>query len=286
MYLRLQNILFETNSPGKRLAGSARRLFATIGTLKRFGALEVASLTPVSDATDPEPYLGTPASANTTAMPTEMDVDAAEPSAGGNVGTFGNDSNVESSLISSLSDVDERRDVSTMEPEIDSPNKTTAPDVRTHCCFVEMEPEDTFAKARNRLTGTEREHIDKRMEKVYSSTNQSTDDYPGTSNGKGKGIDPWNWGGIALEGPEMDALIQHDMLEEFNALHDLGNQLQTQNPEPNTLRSHSQIPYPQVSYPQIQSEEVAQPQYWLQDSYLHENYQDQSFATVEVYFGS
>ncbi|KAG6887249.1 hypothetical protein C0995_016645 [Termitomyces sp. Mi166 len=128
---------------------------------------------------DPEPYLGTPASANTTAMPTEMDVDAAEPSAGGNV---------------------------------DSPNKTTAPNVRAYCRFAETEPEDTFAEARNRLTDTEREHIDKQMEKVYSSTNRSTGDYTGTSNGKGKSIDPRNWGGITLEGSEMDPLIQ---LEEF-----------------------------------------------------------------------
>ncbi|KAG6872263.1 hypothetical protein C0995_011474 [Termitomyces sp. Mi166 len=53
--------------------------------------------------------------------------------------------------------------------------------------------------------------------------------------GRGKGIDPRNWGGIALEGPEIDPLIQRDMFEEFNALCDLKNQAQTQNPEPNVL---------------------------------------------------
>ncbi|KAG6871587.1 hypothetical protein C0995_002806 [Termitomyces sp. Mi166 len=158
------------------------------------GTLEETSVgqLSLSDMPDPEPHDGRSTSTNTAAMPTEMDVDAAEPMAGGNVGFSRNDSYVESSLTSSSPHVDERRDVNTVDPVLDS---TDNHDTGTHYHHVAMETEDPFTEARSCLTDMERE----------------------TSLGKGKGVDPRNWGGISLDDPEMDPQIQQDMLTEFNA---------------------------------------------------------------------
>ncbi|KAG6887058.1 hypothetical protein C0995_001979 [Termitomyces sp. Mi166 len=101
-----------------------------------------------------------------------------------------------------------------------------------------METEDPFTEAHSRLTDTEREHIDKRMAKVSFPSNptNTSGTYPGeTSLGKGKGVDPRNWGGISLDNPEMDPQIQQDMLMEFNAQRDINPQPSTCNPEPNAL---------------------------------------------------
>ncbi|KAG6886693.1 hypothetical protein C0995_005789 [Termitomyces sp. Mi166 len=182
---------------------------------------------------DLEPHDG--CSTNTAVMPTEMDVDAAEPMAGGNVGFSRNDSYVESSLTSSSPDIDEHCDVNTVDPVLDSTNNH---DTGTHYHCVAMETEDPFTEAHSCLTDTDREHIDKQMAKVSFPSNptNTSGTYPGKSSlGKGKDVDPRNWGGISLDNPEMDPQIQQDMLMEFNARCDIDPQPSTCNLEPNTL---------------------------------------------------
>ncbi|KAG6887059.1 hypothetical protein C0995_001980, partial [Termitomyces sp. Mi166 len=94
-------------------ARSVRRLSPTAvchtGPLRFPGTLEETSIgqLSLSDMPDPEPHDGRSASANTAVMSTEMDVDATEPMASGNVGFSRNDSYVESSLTSSSPDIDE-----------------------------------------------------------------------------------------------------------------------------------------------------------------------------------
>ncbi|KAG6884013.1 hypothetical protein C0993_002076 [Termitomyces sp. T159_Od127] len=210
---------------------SVRRLSPTAicntGPLPRFGTL---AKNPVTNGTDPEPPIGNFTSVENTVMPTESKVDAAEPLASGEVDAEGdNVSNGESSFTSSVSDSDEANRAPTRS-NYDS-SEPIARDIKPHCHFVEDDLRETFAEARSHLTDAKHERIDKRMEKILPN-HISEYDGPDRTQGKGKGADPRR-GEIELDETEVNPQLQHDLLEEFNKIHDRELQPQTRELELN-----------------------------------------------------
>ncbi|KAG5338006.1 hypothetical protein C0989_008475 [Termitomyces sp. Mn162] len=174
-------------------------------------------------------------------MPTEMDVDAAEPRASGNVESTENGSIAESSLTSTPSDGDDHH----FRQTIDHGHVVNQPvDKITINCIQhvneEEAPDDSFiSEARDNMTIEEREYVDRRMNKIYSNlqnTSRLDNNQPAEpSKAKGKGTDPRNWGAIELDEAECDPLIQNEIVNECNTRRDIKNQLHTQNAEPNAL---------------------------------------------------
>ncbi|KNZ79595.1 hypothetical protein J132_09094 [Termitomyces sp. J132] len=193
----------------------------------------------MTDVTGFEPSNGTSTSSNPTMMPTEI-VDAAELQAGGNDDSPANVSFGNSSLTSSVSDGDDHRDASTIERDVIVDQYITDSAAIKH---KEMREQfettpteglnEAIEKARNNMSQTEREYVDRRMERVAFSNNDTNAGE--TSQSKGKTIDPRNWGGINLDEPEMDPEFQQDLLTEFNSRRNLETPPPTQSPEPNAL---------------------------------------------------
>ena len=71
------------------------------------------------------------------------------------------------------------------------------------------------------------------MERVtfqHDPVEEASDHQGESSQSKGKGIDPQNWGGIPLDDAEVDPRVQRDMLAEYNARCCLNTQPSTHDP--------------------------------------------------------
>ncbi|KAG6894237.1 hypothetical protein C0992_006958 [Termitomyces sp. T32_za158] len=214
---------------------SKRRLSPTAirntGPLQRAnfpGALDDIGMSPLSDVRDTGPHIGIPTSIKTTVMPSESELDAAEPRASVEVSQI-KDDEPDTSLSSQLTDVDEHQDRSNNSSIIDTITSLRTPlNRKPYGEEVPEEAEIAFAEARSHLTEEERECIERRMDKVLSfQSTQSTPD-PSSREGqlmKGKGIDPRNWGDIPMEESEYDPLIQREILTECNARQERENQM-------------------------------------------------------------
>ncbi|KAH0583455.1 hypothetical protein H2248_009082 [Termitomyces sp. 'cryptogamus'] len=155
-------------------------------------------------------------------MPTEMDVDATEPRASGNVESTENDSIAESSLTSTPSDGDDHHIRQTIDHD------------------HEEVPDNSFiSEACENIMIEEREHVDCRMNRIYSNlqnTSRLDNNQPVEPlKAKGKGTDFRNWGAIELDEAECNPQIQNEIMNKCNTRCDIENQLHTQNAEPNAL---------------------------------------------------
>ncbi|KAG6876882.1 hypothetical protein C0993_012381 [Termitomyces sp. T159_Od127] len=147
---------------------------------------------------EPGPYIRDSTSANHTVMPTEIDLDAAEPLASGNTAPVKGDEQ-DSSLSSILTDVEEHIDKHNTSYISDNNTSYNTPTHRARNPYVEDAPdkaENAFTEAHSQLTEVEREHIERRMEKVLSFQTkrkaEATKKIKGGENPlvKGKTIDP------------------------------------------------------------------------------------------------
>ncbi|KNZ78781.1 hypothetical protein J132_09919 [Termitomyces sp. J132] len=170
-----------------------------------------------------------------------MNVDAAEPLASGDVSSIKKNSLAESSLSSTPLDGDDHH----INQTVDS-NKVVNQSIDNitinymQRINVEDMPEESFiSEVHDNMMPEEREHVDCRMNKVYSSIQNiiHPDNYqPGESlKAKGKGTDPWNWGAVNLDEAECNLQIQNEMMNKCNTSHNLEDQLCTQDTEPNAL---------------------------------------------------
>ncbi|KAG6863551.1 hypothetical protein C0993_011120, partial [Termitomyces sp. T159_Od127] len=214
-----------SQQPGKAIRRLSPTAIRNTGPIQRSsfpGALDELGQSPLSDVTDPEPYIRRSASASFTAMPTSDRVDAAEPRASGNDVPVKVDEQ-EKDSSSSLADVNEQNNRSNISPVSDSNTSYSTPTQRFRNPRVEElteEADSVLAEAHSQLTDTERERIERRMEKVLSFQtfqNEGEPPEPGENPlGKGKGIDPHNWGNIQLEDPEYDIQVQQQLLAQCN----------------------------------------------------------------------
>ncbi|KAG6877693.1 hypothetical protein C0993_005018 [Termitomyces sp. T159_Od127] len=112
-------------------------------------------------------YIRNSTSANHTVMPTEIEVDAAEPLASGNTAPVKGDEQ-DSSLSSILTDIDEHIDKHNTSYVSDNNTSYNTPTHWERNPYVEDAPdkaENAFVEAHSQLTEVEREHIERRMEK-------------------------------------------------------------------------------------------------------------------------
>ncbi|KAG6871499.1 hypothetical protein C0995_004046 [Termitomyces sp. Mi166 len=161
------------------------------GPLQCFRELEGTELTPVPDMPTLEQCAGTSTSADNAVMPTVIDVDAAKLQAGENTSSLVNGSPAESSLTSSVDNSDNHCYVPIAELNVVVDQYTDdSMEYQTHRMYIENVPEEDdfgqdIAEACNNMT----------------HNNYQTGE---PLQGKGKNVEPCNWGNIDLDEPKCD----------------------------------------------------------------------------------
>ncbi|KAG6914324.1 hypothetical protein DXG01_001086 [Tephrocybe rancida] len=212
-------------------------------------------------------------------MPAEIIADATVPCASRNVDPSVDD-NIQSSSLSSVTlNNDDGHHVSSLGPtlaeELDSTNKIYS--TRKHVYMEEIPDEDApgdiasqqahiFAEARASMTVDQHEHIDNRVENIHAQgINVPANQPRESSQDKGKGADPRNWGALQLNrsDTELGPQVQWDMLAEFNSHRNLKAYQLTDAPTPipsakdsNVSAAGSDVSEPGGSEPELTRKDV------------------------------
>ena len=78
---------------------------------------------------------------------------------------------------------------------------------------LSTEQEETVNGAAELLTKEQKEQVKRRQEKIAARNEE--DNVPGTSQNKGKAIDPWEWGNASIATEELNIDIQKAILDAY-----------------------------------------------------------------------